>query len=300
MLFETILNGILFGSTYSLVAIGFTLIFGVIHRLNVAHGATIMVTAYAGATVTIVFGSGSYPILLLAFATSVLTGMVLGWMVEFIAFRPLSRASYLTPFVTSSAIAIIIEEVFVKLSRKVPIFQPDFTPFPSPLDDLSLSFGGIFIRGTYVITFVVSLILVAILARWVSKSPAGRAMRAVEENATVAALLGVNVRRTEVTAFVVASALAGASGCLIGASVGSIGPFMGTHLVLISFVVIVIGGLGNIVGAMLGGLLVGVLEALVARYWSPTYAETVLFITLFLVLLVRPHGLFSRATAAKD
>lgn len=298
---ETIINGVLFGGTYSLVAIGFTLIFGVIHRLNVAHGATIMVSAYTGAAVLLLLGSDSYLVLALAFLMSVVVGAALGFLVELIAFRPLPQsASYLTPFVTTSGVTLILEEIFLKLARTTPIFYPEFTPFPSPLEQLFWSIGGIYIRGVDVIAFTVALVLMFVLARWVSTSASGRAMRAVEENVTVSALLGVNVRRTEVTAFVVASALAGASGCLIGASVGSVTPFMGSHLVLISFVVIVIGGLGNIKGAMLGGIFVGVLEAVVARYWNVTYAEVAMFATLFLVLAIRPQGLFARTVVAKD
>jgi branched-chain amino acid transport system permease protein len=300
MFVETLVNGILFGSTYSLVAIGFTLIFGVIHRLNVAHGATIMVAAYAGATVSLLLGGDSFAVLGLAFLTSVAAGAALGWLVERIAFRPLRGASYLAPFVTTSGITIILEEVFLKLARRVPIFHPEFTAFPSPLEDAGFYVGDVFVRGVYLVTFCVALLLMAALHHWVSHTKSGRALRVVEENRDVAALLGIDVRRTEVLAFLVASALAGAAGCLIGISAGTIDPFMGTHLLIVSFVVIVLGGLGSIHGAMLAGILVGVIEAISAAYVSQTFGEVSLFLALFATLVLRPSGLFGWHATARD
>lgn len=298
---EYLLNGILFGSTYSLVAIGFTIIFGAIHKLNVAHGATIMVAAFAGATTSIVLGgANSYAVLILALAASIAAGALLGVLVELIAFRPLRNASYLTPFVTTIAVTIILEEVFLKLSRTVPFFYPEYTPFPSVLEDLSFDVAGMFVRGVYLVIFVISLILMVILHLWITRTKSGRAVRVVEENPDVARLLGINVRRVEVTVFVVASALAGAAGCLIGMSIGTVNPFMGSHLLLIGFVVIVLGGLGNVYGAMLGGIMVGAIETLTVGLLSATYRQALLFVILFVVLVFKPQGLFSAASAKRD
>ena len=298
---EYLLNGILFGSTYSLVAIEFTIIFGAIHRLNVAHGATIMVSAFAGATTSILLGGAdSYAVLALSFAASVATGALLGVLVELVAFRPLRNASYLTPFVTTIAVSIILEELFSKLSRSVPIFYPEYTPFPSPLEDLSFNIGGMFVRGVYVATFVISLILMLILHFWITRTRSGRAVRVVEENPDIARLLGINVRRVEVTVFAVASALAGAAGCLIGVSVGTVGPFMGSHLLVIGFVAIVLGGLGNVYGAMLGGIIVGAVETLTVGVLSATYKEALLFAIVFAVLIFKPQGLLSSAAEQRD
>ena len=300
MFVEYLVNGILFGSTYSLVAIGFTLIFGVLHRLNVAHGVTIMVAAYAGAAVSLLLGGDSFAVLGLAFLVSVAAGAALGWLVERIAFRPLRGSSYLAPFVTTSGITIILEEVFLQLSRHVPIFHPEFTAFPSPLEDLAFYVGGVFVRGVYLVTFCVALLLMAALHHWVHHTRSGRALRVVEENRDIAALLGIDVHRMEVMAFLIASALAGAAGCLIGISAGTIDPFMGTHLLIVSFVVIVLGGLGSIHGAMVAGILVGVIEAMSAAYVSQTFGEVSLFLALFTTLILRPAGLFGWHVAARD
>src|SRR5688572_30424081 len=133
---EYLISGLLFGATYSLVAIGFTLIFGVLNRLNIAHGATIMVSAFAGAYVSLrLGGQSSFLILGLAFVVSVITGAILGVLVWRVAFAPLRNASPLAPFVTSAAVALILEELFVQVSRRVPLFSPEFSSFPSPLED---------------------------------------------------------------------------------------------------------------------------------------------------------------------
>jgi branched-chain amino acid transport system permease protein len=297
---EYLINGFLLGGTYSLVAIGFTIIFGVLHRLNIAHGATIMVSAFAGATISLLLGGDSYPVLLLSFVVAVLAGTLLGVIIERAVFRPLRRASYLAPFVATVGLTLALEETMLHLSRKVPIFLPDNTPFPSPLEYLGFRMGDIYIRGVYVVIFVVSLILMVALHLWVTRSATGRRIRVVEENPTAARILGINVERTETIAFALASALAGAAGCLIGVANGTINPFMGAPLLLTSFVVIVIGGLGNLYGAMIGGIIVGVVELATANLISATYKEAVLFGLMFLILILRPQGLFGGAAARPD
>jgi len=297
---ETLINGILFGGTYSLVAIGFTLIFGVIHRLNIAHGATIMVSAYAGATISLLFGGDNYIVIFFSFCVSVFAGLLLGLLIERIAFRPLRSASYLAPFVTTIGVTIFLEELFLLISRKVPIFYPEYTPYPSPFEYLGFYVGQYYIRGVYIIIFLISLTLMIALHFWIKNSKTGRAMRIVEESSEIASLMGINVVRTEIIAFCVASALAGAAGCLIGISLGTISPFMASHLLLVSFVVIVMGGMGNMYGAMVGGLIVGAVEKVSISIWSSSYKEAVLFAILFLVLVFRPEGLFSKKYQQRD
>ncbi|CAH1695330.1 MULTISPECIES: branched-chain amino acid ABC transporter permease [unclassified Chelatococcus] len=301
LILEYLVNGLLFGATYSLVAIGFTLIFGVLNRLNIAHGATIMASAFAGAYVSLrLGGANSYAVLGLSFAASVLSGAIIGVLVWFVAFAPLRNASPLAPFVTSAAVTLILEETFLLISRKVPEFSPEFSPFPSKLEDLVILVGPVLVRGAYVVIFIVAVILMIVLHWWISRSNMGRAIRAVEENPTVAWLLGINVRRVEITVFAVASAIAGAAGCLIGVSMGTVGPFMGAHLLLTGFVIIVLAGLGSLYGAMVCGLIVGVIEMTIVGLVSASVKEAVLFIILFAVLVVRPQGLFSGPQVRRD
>ena len=298
---EYLISGLLFGATYSLVAIGFTLIFGVLNRLNIAHGATLMVAAFAGAYVSLrLGGKASYLVLVLAFAASVLVGAMVGWLVRAVAFAPLRNASPLAPFVTSAAVTIILEETFVQLSRRVPEFSPEFSSFPSPLENLVFFVGPVLVRGVHVVIFVVAALLMVWLQWWINASRTGRAVRAVEENPTVAKLLGINVKQVEVTVFVVASAVAGAAGCLIGMAQGTVGPFMGANLLLTGFVIIVLAGLGSLRGAMVCGLLVGMIETSIVGLVSASMKEAVLFVILFAVLVVRPQGLFGGTRAIRD
>jgi branched-chain amino acid transport system permease protein len=300
-LIEQLISGLLFGATYSLVAIGFTLIFGVLNRLNIAHGATIMVAAFAGAYLSLrLGGQASYFVLGLSFLASVVTGVVLGILVWLVAFAPLRNASPLAPFVTSAAVTLVLEELFVQLSRRVPLLSPEFSPFPSPLENLVFFVGPVLIRGVHVVIFVLSALLMVLLHLWITRSRTGRAIRAVEENPTVSWLLGINVRRVELVVFAVASAIAGAAGCLVGVSMGSVSPFMGANLLLSAFVIIVMAGLGSVYGAMLCGLIVGVIEMTVVGTVSASMKEAVLFIILFGVLVLRPQGLFPTAQVKRD
>lgn len=299
-IFEYILNGALFGSTYSLVAIGFTLIFGVIHRLNVAHGATIMVAGYAGATVSIILGGDSYAIMVLAIGAAILAGAAVAALVQLVAFRPLKDASYMTPFVTTIGVTIILEELFLHISRRVPFFYPEYSPFPSVMEDAVIPLGDIVIRGLYVVIFVIALALMIALHLWITRTRVGRAIRTIEENAEIAHLMGVDVRRVEMLVFVVSGALAGAAGALIGMATGSVNPFMGANLLLVGFVVIVLGGLGNMYGAMVGGIVVGILESLTVGLLAATWKQALLFALLFLVLVARPEGLFVKAGVKRD
>lgn len=302
MLFlEYVISGLLSGSAYSLVAIGFTLIFGVLNRLNIAHGATIMVSAFAGAYVSIRLGGAeSYAILLLSFSIAVVAGAVLGFLVWATAFAPLSNAAPLAPFITSAALAIVLEETVVVLSRSVPGLLPEFSPFPTPLENLVFFVGPILVRGVHVVIFVVALLLMLSLQWWILRSRTGRAIRAVEENPTAAWLLGINVRRVEIMVFVVASAIAGASGALIGAASGTVNAFMGADLLLTTFVIVVVAGLGSLTGAMVCGLLVGVIETTVVGLVSASAKEAVLFVILFAVLVFRPEGLMTATRFKRD
>lgn len=301
LVLEYLVSGLLFGSTYSIVAIGFTLIFGVLNRLNIAHGATLMVAAFAGAYVSLRFGgANSYLVLGFAFICSTLVGGLVGYLVRLAAFAPLRGASHLAPFVTSAAVTISLEEAFVQLSRKIAIFSPEFTAFPSPIENDVIFIGPILIRTAYIVIFLVSVALLALLHWWIHYSSMGRAIRAVEENPSMAWLLGINVRKIEITVFVVASAIAGAAGCLIGVSQGMVESFMGSNMLLVSFVIIVLAGLGSLKGAMICGLLVGTIEVTIAGLISASVKQAVLFVILFATLVFRPQGIFGGRAAERD
>jgi|TARA_B100000767_G_scaffold74796_1_gene71351 branched-chain amino acid transport system permease protein len=301
LVLEYAISGLLFGATYSLVAIGFTLIFGVLNRFNIAHGATLMVAAFGGATISILFGGkDSYIILIAAFFSATLIGAIVGLIVRQIAFAPLKGGSELSPFVTSAAMALILEELFVNLTQSVSIYSMEVTEFPSPLENLVFFLGEIYIRGAYLVIFLMALIIMGILHWWLHHTKSGLAIRCVEENPTAAWLMGINGNRVEIIVFAVASAIAGAAGCLISVAYGTVTPFLGSNLLLVSFVVLVLAGIGSVRGAMICGLLVGIIETVTAGLISAQTKEAVLFIILFTVLLVKPQGIFATSATERD
>ena len=301
LVLEYAISGLLFGSTYSLVAIGFTLIFGVLNRFNIAHGATLMVAAFGGATISILFGGkDSYIILIAAFLSATVIGAIVGLIVRQIAFAPLRGGSELSPFVTSAAMALILEELFVNLTQSVSIYSMEVTEFPSPLENLVFFLGEIYIRGAYLVIFLMALIIMGILHWWLHHTKSGLAIRCVEENPTAAWLMGINGKRVEIIVFAVASAIAGAAGCLISVAYGTVTPFLGSNLLLVSFVVLVLAGIGSVRGAMICGLFVGVIETVTAGLISAQTKEAVLFIILFIVLLVKPQGIFATSATERD
>jgi len=301
LVLEYAISGLLFGATYSLVAIGFTLIFGVLNRFNIAHGATLMVAAFGGATISILFGGkDSYIILIAAFLSATVIGALVGLIVRQIAFAPLKGGSELSPFVTSAAMALILEEMFVNLTQSVSIYSMEVTEFPSPLENLVFFLGEIYIRGAYLVIFLMALIIMGILHWWLHHTKSGLAVRCVEENPTAAWLMGINGNRVEIIVFAVASAIAGAAGCLISVAYGTVTPFLGSNLLLVSFVVLVLAGIGSVRGAMICGLFVGVIETVTAALISAQTKEAVLFIILFTVLLVKPQGIFATSATERD
>ena len=182
----------------------------------------------------------------------------------------------------------------------MPIYSIEVTEFPSALENLAFFVGDLYIRGAYLVIFVVALIIMALLHRWLNHTKNGLAIRAVEENPEAAWLLGINGRRVEIMVFAAASAIAGAAGCLIGVAYGTVSPFFGSNLLLVSFVVLVLAGIGSVRGAMICGLLVGVIETVTAGTVSSETKEAVLFVVLFAVLLIRPQGIFAGAASTRD
>ena len=194
----------------------------------------------------------------------------------------------------------ILEETFVHLTQTIPIFSMEVTEFPNPLENIVFFVGDIYIRGVYLIIFIVALIIMATLHWWLKYTKSGMAIRSVEENPTAAWLMGINGSRVEIVVFAIASGIAGAAGCLISVAYGTVTPFLGSNLLLVSFVVLVLAGIGSVRGAMICGLFVGIIETVTAGIISAQTKEAVLFIILFFVLLVKPEGIFATQAAERD
>jgi branched-chain amino acid transport system permease protein len=288
---QQVINGLMLGGSYALIAIGYTLIFGVLNLLHLAHGEVFMIGAYIGLTLVTVAVSqfGILPIWIVLIGAMVGAGII-GIVVELIAFRPLGRRQlHITPLITTLAIAFVLQEAAIKL------FGSEQTSFPitmfEELKRYDLQLGAF--RFSFVQMFIIgaSLVLMVGLYLFVEKTKMGKAMRACAENTLTARLLGVNVHMVTVWTFGISSALAGAAGVLVGLAY-NITPLMGVLFGLKGLVVMLFGGSGNIVGAMVAALILGMVETMSVAYLVPAWKDGFAFGILILILLCKPSGLF--------
>ncbi|WP_026733376.1 branched-chain amino acid ABC transporter permease [Fischerella sp. PCC 9605] len=303
---QQFLNGLSIGSVYAIFALGYTLVYSILGIINLAHGAIFTLGAYF--TYALMGGRFGFNGLLanaalpiqLPFAValilaSILAGLV-GVAVERIAFRPLRQrgSDPLLTVVSSLGVAVVIVNVIQYLVGAESYTYPSETygNLP-PAINFGTSANPIPIRTVQVVIFVVSMVFVAILTYFISRTKYGKAMQAIAEDATTASLLGINSDRFIVLTFFISSFLAGVAGTLVASSVSIAGPYFGIGFGLRGLAVIVLGGLGSIPGAVLGGLVIGLVEAFVPSEYSG-YKDAVAFGILFIMLLVRPQGLLGR------
>ncbi|MGA7732459.1 MAG: branched-chain amino acid ABC transporter permease [Chloroflexia bacterium] len=282
-----ILQGIFSGSIYALFALGYTLIFGVLDILNLAHAAIFMMAAIVAWWLVSVAGWS----LLIAFPLAVLLAGALGVLLDRVAFYRLRqrRAPHLSALISSIGMGLI----FVGLARL--LFQPDRKQFPrEAFPQVYYDIGNVRIRLLDVVVLFVSLLLMLGLTWLVRNTMMGKTMRAVAENPRAAALLGVNIERVIMQTFFLASALGGAAGVLYGMSLNSIEPTMGNQVELKGLAIIILGGMGSIPGAVLAGFLIGLVESLSVVFRLSQVKDALVFAALFLVLLLRPQGIFGR------
>jgi branched-chain amino acid transport system permease protein len=282
-----VLQGIFSGSIYALFALGYTLIFGVLDILNLAHAAIFMMAAIVAWWLVSVAGWS----LLIAFPLAVLLAGVLGVLLDRVAFYRLRqrRAPHLSALISSIGMGL----VFVGLARL--LFQPDRKQFPrEAFPQVYYDIGNVRIRLLDVVVLFVSLLLMLGLTWLVRNTMMGKTMRAVAENPRAAALLGVNIERVIMQTFFLASALGGAAGMLYGMSLNSIEPTMGNQVELKGLAIIILGGMGSIPGAVLAGFLIGLVESLSVVFRLSQVKDALVFAALFLVLLLRPQGIFGR------
>jgi branched-chain amino acid transport system permease protein len=289
MLIQQLINGLMLGSAYSLVAIGYTLIFGVLRVLHFAHGEVLMAGAFMG--LFIILWSG-LPLYITLPLTMIATG-VLGLIIEFLAIRPLRKDFHLAPLLSTIGVTIILQNLAVKL------FGGYGTKFPNPIEIPDFRVGPYLISSAEVLIVGISLLLMVVLYFIIAKTKVGRAMRAVAESHLTAGFLGVNVDRIVLVTFGIASALAGAAGVMVGISFHAVSPFIGLTFALKGLVVMLLGGLGNVVGAMIGGLILGLAEVMsIALLPTEINLQDIFsFGIMILILIFKPTGLFgSRVT----
>jgi branched-chain amino acid transport system permease protein len=293
-LVQQILNGLSLGSIYALIALGYTMVYGILRLINFAHGEVFMVGAYVGYYVARALGidgfearGESFP-LYLAFVilcAAMLAAALLGAAIEFFAYRPVRSAQRLTPLITAIGVSLFLQNLAML------VFSPNPRRYPPILREIRYEFGGIILTNIKLTIFGVALALTIGLHALIQRTRTGRAMRAVSINLDAAKLMGIDTNRTIRQTFAIGSALAAAGGILFGLDQITITPLMGVLTGLKAFVAAVLGGIGNIPGAVLGGLLIGLAEQLTAGYLSPDYRDAITFVILIGILLLKPEGL---------
>ena len=290
MLLQQLVNGVMLGAVYALIAIGYTLIFGVLGMLHLAHGEVFMIGAFVGLMVATAYAGN----VMLALAAAMVATGLLGVLIERVAFRPLRGAHHLAPLATTIGAGIALQET----ARWY--FGPEQKGFPSTIAVTLWELGPLRVSSVQVFILAAALVLMAAVSVFLARTRAGRALRATAEDPTVAGLLGVNVSAVIVLVFFVASALAGAAGVLVGLAYNSVHPFIGVQMGIKGLVVMLLGGLGNVPGAMLGGLVLGILEVLGVAYFASSYRDAFAFGAVMLMMLLRPEGLLGLRLPRRD
>jgi branched-chain amino acid transport system permease protein len=301
---QQLINGLNIGAIYALIALGYTMVYGILRLINFAHGDVYMVGAFAGFYIALSFGLAgpSFLSLTLVLVGAMLIAAAVGMVIERFAYRPVRKYSRMTTLIMAIGVSLLIENLFVARIGAAPRAFPDFLGSQSqPPYHL---FGNAAISKAQIVIFLLSIALMLLLQWIVFKTKVGIAMRAVSFNLNSAKLMGINTDAIISLTFAIGSALAAAAGVLTAQYNPNIDPLMGILTGLKAFVAAVLGGIGNIPGAVLGGLLIGIAETFVVGYGqhigiASTYRDAVAFAILILVLLLRPSGLLGATVQEK-
>ena len=294
---QQIINGLVLGSMYALVALGYTMVYGIINLINFAHGEVLMVGALTSWTVVSLLADSGLPgwaMLLISLVCS-----VLNFAIEKVAYRPLRNAPRLAPLITAMGVSLLLQTL------AMIIWKPNPKPYPILLPSEPINLGGPVISVVQIMILVTTAVILVALLWLVNKTKLGRAMRATAENPRVAALMGVRPDMVISATFIIGAALAAVAGVMWAANYGTVQHAMGFLPGLKAFTAAVLGGIGNLAGAMVGGVLLGLIEALGAGYLGDLtggllgshYADIFAFVALILVLTLRPSGLLGERVA---
>ena len=288
-LIQTLISGLSLGSIYALIALGYTMVYGIAKMLNFAYGDIIMVGAYA--VITAVFTMGLPPFI--AILISIALCALLGIVIEFLAYRPLRQAQPLAVLITAIGVSYLLQNLALL------IYGSEQKAFPTIVALPTVHIGGVYIDGITLATLVVTAVIMVALSLFINKTRMGKAMRAVSEDKEAAELMGISVNRTITVTFAIGSALAGVAAIFYGAAYTYIRPTTGAMPGIKAFTAAVFGGIGSIPGAMLGGILLGVIEQLSKTYISTLWADAIVFGVLVVVLVVKPTGLLGKKISEK-
>ncbi len=283
---QQVINGLSLGSIYALIALGYTMVYGIIKLINFAHGEIYMIGAYIGFFAITGLGIGFFPALII----SMVGCAVLGMIIEKIAYKPLRNSSRIVALITAIGASLFLQYTgvfFFKAEPKV---------FPKILSDGRLNLFGTkaYISYQQITILVVTILLMLLLQYIVHFTKTGKAMRAVAYDKDAATLMGINTNNTISMTFAIGSALAGAAGVMVGVYYSAITPLMGVMPGLKAFVAAVLGGIGIIPGAFTGGMILGLIEAMVSGYGNSLYRDAVAFFILIVILIIKPTGLFGK------
>ena len=288
-LIQTLISGLSLGSIYALIALGYTMVYGIAKMLNFAHGDIIMVGAYA--VITSVLTLNLPPVV--AILISILVCVVLGVTIEFLAYRPLRQAPPLSVLITAIGVSYLLQNLALLIFGSEQKATPTIFKLPT------IELGGVYIDGITLITLVVTAIIMICLTLFIAKTRMGKAMRAVSEDKGAAELMGISVNRTITITFAIGSALAAVAALFYGMSYIYIRPTTGSMPGIKAFTAAVFGGIGSIPGAMLGGILMGIIEQMSKTYISTLWSDAIVFGVLVLVLVVKPTGLLGKKISEK-
>ena len=286
-----LINGISLGSVYAIIALGYTMVYGIASMLNLAHGHIIMVGSFT--VFTIVTTMGGSPVV--GILASVVVCTVLGVTIERVAYRPLRDASPLAVLITAIGVSYLLQNVALL------IFGSNARQFTSVITvpALKLAGGKLSISSVTIVTILSCIVIMAALMTFINKTKMGQAMLAVSEDRGAATLMGINVNRTISVTFAIGSALAAVAGVLLCSAYPSLSPYTGSMPGIKAFVAAVFGGIGSIPGAFIGGILLGIIENLAKAYISSQLSDAIVFSVLIIVLLVRPTGILGKKMTEK-
>lgn len=293
MFLQQLINGLSLGSIYALIALGYTMVYGIVKLINFAHGDVMMMGAYAGYFVLRAMGA-TVPGMACAFLAAMVFCALLSLVIERFAYRPLRNAPRLNSLITAIAVELILQNVM----RVLPFVGPDPRQYPT-MAIKNFAFGAVSISNLQLIVIVSSAVLMLILNFIVNYTKTGKAMQAVSYDMGAASLMGISVNKTIAITFVIGSVLAGAGGVLYATAYPQIDPVMGYMPGLKAFIAAVLGGIGSIPGAMVGGVILGIAETLTKGFLSSQFADAISFSILIIILLVKPAGLFGKKTVVK-
>lgn len=294
-LLQQIINGLSLGAIYALIALGYTMVYGILKFINFAHGEIFMLGAFSGFYIARLMGLSESSIVgaLVVLLLSMSVCAVIGVTIEKLAYKPLRSASKLTVLITAIGVSL-----FLQYTGQL-VFGADPKSFPTILNNINFNIGGANIGSNQIVVIVSSLLLMLGLKQVVQKTKIGTAIRAVSNNLTAASLMGININNVISFTFVLGSSLAAAAGILYSINYPSIDPLMGILPGLKAFIAAVLGGIGNFPGAVLGGLVIGLVETFTVGYLSPTYRDAIAFAILIIILLVKPTGLLGKKEVEK-